>query len=259
MSMHACRLCIHSCFVFCLYFLFLILFFISMYIFTFFSSICQGGEVSYCDGTDVNACAILAASSEVAVVFAGTLSGEGSDRASLSLDDGLPINNQNELITKVSAAQPRTVVVLSVPGAILTPWAPQVPAIVTNFMAGQQCGNDVLLGKVNPSGKLPITFPNVENETHFSPVQWPGLPDAPLDPPKTDPRRLCEKMSATSRMGYTDGFDSTNPAAPPPQPTCKYTNYTGEPTVECLWSSSFINCRRFCAYASFNLWTSPHP
>ena len=42
---------------------------------------------------------------------------------------------------------------------------------------GSQAGNaiaDVLFGDVNPGGKLPITFPNKENETEFSPAQWPG-------------------------------------------------------------------------------------
>ena len=76
-------------------------------------------------------------------VFAGTLSGEGSDRQSLSLDDGISANNQNALIEAVAAANPDTVVVLTVPGAILTPWKAQVKAMLTNFMPGQQCGNAI--------------------------------------------------------------------------------------------------------------------
>ena len=66
---------------------------------------------------------------------------------------------------------------MAVPGAILMPWADKVKAIVTNFMPGQQAGNsiaDVLTGKVNPSGKLPLTFPNKENEIGFTTDQWPG-------------------------------------------------------------------------------------
>jgi len=60
------------------------------------------------------------------------------------------------------------------------PWANDVSAIITNFMPGQQAGNaiaDVLFGKVNPSGKLPMLFPNKENETEASAAQWPGLPN----------------------------------------------------------------------------------
>ena len=73
-----------------------------------------------------------------AIVFAGTLSSEGRDRASLSLDDGLSgANAQNALIAAVAAAQKDTVVVLTVPGAILCPWNSAVKAIITNFMPGK--------------------------------------------------------------------------------------------------------------------------
>ena len=77
----------------------------------------------------------------------------------------------------MAAANENTIVVMAVPGAILMPWADKVKAIVTNFMPGQQAGNaiaDVLTGKVNPSGKLPLTFPNKENEIGFTTAQWPG-------------------------------------------------------------------------------------
>jgi len=127
-----------------------------------------------------------------AIVFVATLSSEGSDRKSLSLDDGCAVNekeygnqckgnnkNQNAMVHAVAAANPRTIVVASVPGAVLMPWSGDVAAILTNFMPGQQAGNavaDVLFGVVNPSGKLPITMPNEENEIAFSDSQWPGLP-----------------------------------------------------------------------------------
>ena len=104
------------------------------------------------------------------------MSSEGSDRKSLSLDDGIAsAPAQNPLTEAVAAKNPNTIVVLSVPGAILCPWSGSVKGILTNFMPGQQAGNaitDVLLGAVNPSGKLPLTFPNIENETAFAPAQW---------------------------------------------------------------------------------------
>jgi beta-glucosidase len=148
----------------------------------------DGAKVEFNNGTDIAAAAALASSADYAIVFAGTLSHEGGDRDSLSLDDGCTPDqygqcqgnhdNQNALIEAVAKANSKTIVVLSVPGAVLTPWAGKVAAIVTNFMPGQQAGNaiaDVLFGKVNPSGKLPITFPNHENEIGFSQEQWPGI------------------------------------------------------------------------------------
>jgi hypothetical protein len=88
-------------------------------------------------------------------------------------------------VSAIAKANPHTVVVMSVPGAVLTPWAAEVAAIVTNFMPGQAAGDaiaDIVFGKVNPSARLPVTFPNKENEQDFTPAQWPGLPDpeAPL-------------------------------------------------------------------------------
>ena len=64
----------------------------------------------------------------MAVVFVGYLSSEGSDRKSLSLNDGSvkAITAQDALIGAVVAANPKTVVVLTVPGAILMPWSTKV-------------------------------------------------------------------------------------------------------------------------------------
>lgn len=150
------------------------------------------GSVVFEDGTDLDAAVAAARAADVAVVFVGTISSEGYDRASLSLDDGCDPSNffedgkqcvgnnhkQNDMVQAIVKANPRTVVVLSVPGAVVMPWANQVPAILTNFMPGQEVGHaiaDVLFGKVNPTGRLPITFPNHEDEIDFTPGQYPGL------------------------------------------------------------------------------------
>jgi len=151
-------------------------------------------NVVYDNGTDIVKAAAIASSADYAIVFAGTLSHEGGDRASLSLDDGCDdwpaviagqcdgnAHNQNAMIEAVAKANSKIIVVLSVPGAVVMPWSGDVAAILTNFMPGQQAGNavaDVLFGKVNPSGKLPLTFPNGENDTEITQAQWPGLPDA---------------------------------------------------------------------------------
>ena len=102
----------------------------------------------------------LAAQADVALVFAGLSSeweSEGFDRADLELP-----GTQNELITKVAAANPKTVVVLNAGSAVTMPWLDEVAAVLQVWYPGQEAGNaiaDVLFGDVNPSGKLPQTFP----------------------------------------------------------------------------------------------------
>jgi beta-glucosidase len=78
----------------------------------------SGSSLTYIDGKDIEAAVAVAKAADVAVVFAGTTSSEGYDRQNLNLDDNL-----DALIAAVAAAQPNTVVVLSVPGAIVMPWA----------------------------------------------------------------------------------------------------------------------------------------
>merc|ERR1712137_243411 len=66
------------------------------------------------------------------------------------------------------------------PGAMILPWSSDVGALAVMFMGGQEVGNavaDVLFGDVNPSGRLPISFPNKENETITTVEQWPGVED----------------------------------------------------------------------------------
>jgi len=152
----------------------------------------EGATVVFDDGTTISTAVEAAKAADYAIVFVATMSHEGADRDSLSLDDGCVVgaknggtqctgnnNKQNAMVEAIVAANPKTIVVASVPGAVLMPWSPVVPAVLVNFMPGQQAGHaiaDVIFGKVNPSARLPITMPNRENETDFSPAQWPGLP-----------------------------------------------------------------------------------
>ena len=101
-----------------------------------------------------------AAKADVAVIFAGlpdSFESEGYDRTHMRMPDC-----QNELIAKVAAVQPNTIVVLHNGSPVEMPWADQVKGIVEAYLGGQAVGGavcDILFGKVNPSGHLPETFP----------------------------------------------------------------------------------------------------
>jgi beta-glucosidase len=132
-----------------------------------------GATVVSADGSDPAAAADLARTADVAVVFAYDQEQEGSDRPDLQLP-----NAQDELISTVAQANPNTVVVLDTGGPVLMPWVDQVHAVVEAWYAGQRDGDAiaaVLFGDVNPSGKLPQTFPATNTAVPAStPGQWPG-------------------------------------------------------------------------------------
>ncbi|MET0449435.1 MAG: glycoside hydrolase family 3 C-terminal domain-containing protein, partial [Aeromicrobium sp.] len=110
---------------------------------------------------------------DVAVVVASTLEGEAADLHSLQLPQ-----DQDRLIRAVTAANPRTVVVLATGGPVLTPWLNRVGALVEAWFPGEQQGRavaDVLYGDVNPGGKLPVTFPATESQPQRIGTQNPSL------------------------------------------------------------------------------------
>ena len=128
-------------------------------------------RVAYDPGTDPAAAARLAAASEVAVVFAQQHTSEGRDVASLSLPDG-----QDQLIRQVAAANPHTVVVLETGGPVTMPWIGDVNAILEAWYPGIRGGEAlarILFGDVNPSGKLPVTFP--KSEADLPRLRIPGM------------------------------------------------------------------------------------
>jgi beta-glucosidase len=123
---------------------------------------------------DLLAQAVAAArAAQVAVVFASDYETEGADLATI----GLPAS-ENQLISAVAAVTPDTVVVLNTGSAVTMPWLSQVKGVVEAWYPGQNDGNDiaaVLFGDVNPSGKLPVTFPRSLAQVPASTAaQWPG-------------------------------------------------------------------------------------
>lgn len=109
------------------------------------------------DAGDATDAVTAAKTADVALVFVAVSSGEGADRTSLSLPA-----TDDALIASVAAVNPRTIVVLDVPGAVAMPWLEQVSGVVVAWYPGQVNGDAiarVLFGDANPSGKLPVTFP----------------------------------------------------------------------------------------------------
>src|SRR5712671_5344771 len=119
-------------------------------------------NVQYDAGTNPSSAAALAKTADVAIVFAYQWESEDMDLDSLSLPE-----NQDDLIAKVAAANPHTVVVLETGGPVTMPWVNQVSAILEAWYAGSRGAEAVanlLFGDVNPTAKLPLTFPVSEAE-----------------------------------------------------------------------------------------------
>jgi beta-glucosidase len=141
----------------------------------------SGAAVTYSDGSNPAAAAELARSSDVAIVVAAASRQEDADLGCLSLECGTQQRgDQDGLIAKVAAANPRTIVVLETGGPVLTPWAGQVAAVVEAWYPGQQGGTAlarVLYGDVDPGGRLPVTFPAAEADTPVAgdPRRYPGV------------------------------------------------------------------------------------
>ena len=117
----------------------------------------------------------LAARSEVAVVVVGTteqVESEGFDRTSLALP-----GRQDELVARVAAVNPRTVVVVNAGSPVLLPWADDVAAVLLTWFPGQEAGAalaDVLLGVTEPGGRLPTTWPRREQDVPILDVDVEG-------------------------------------------------------------------------------------
>ena len=97
---------------------------------------------------------------------------EGFDRETLALP-----GRQDELIARVAAVNARTVVVVNAGMPVLMPWAGDVAAIIYAWLPGQAMGDalaDVLLGRAEPGGRLPVTLP-------FSEADSPVLHAVPRD------------------------------------------------------------------------------
>jgi beta-glucosidase len=120
---------------------------------------------SAADETLLDEAEAAAAAADVAVVVVGSAElteSEGFDRTTLALP-----GRQDELVTRVAEANPNTIVVVNSGMPVLMPWAGQVAAIVHAWLPGQAFGDalaDVLLGAAEPGGRLPVSFPAVQQD-----------------------------------------------------------------------------------------------
>ena len=155
-------------------------------------------EVKFDSGANPDTAAELARKSDVAIVFAHQWESEGMDLPDLSLP-----NNQDKLIEAVAAANPKTIVVIESGTAITMPWVDKVGGIVEAWYAGAKGADavaDILFGDVNPSAKLPMTFPRSIED-----LPYPTLRVPPPGSMGDDSSRHPEKAHATFSIEYKEG------------------------------------------------------
>ena len=133
----------------------------------------SGTTVTYNDGSSTSSAASLAAASSIAVVFESLGESEGSDLGGIDLG-----SSADSLISAVAAANPHTIVVLNTGSAVTMPWLSSVAGVLEAWYPGQQDGAAIaslLFGTANPSGHLPVTFPQSLSQVPASTAaQWPG-------------------------------------------------------------------------------------
>jgi beta-glucosidase len=136
-------------------------------------------RVDFDDGSVPERAAKTAADADAVILFADQWMTESADAPSLNLS-----GEQDRLVEVVTQANPRTVVVLETGGPVLMPWLVQTAAVLEAWYPGQKGGQaiaEILSGAINPSGRLPITFPVSEGQLPHPKIQ--GDPNgAPIGP-----------------------------------------------------------------------------
>jgi beta-glucosidase len=158
-----------------------------------------GASVQFDSGANPAEAAELARKSDVAVVFVYQWTSEDFDLPNLALSE-----NQDALIEQVAAANPHTIVVLETGSAVTMPWAGKVGGILEAWYAGSKGADavaNVLFGDVNPSGKLPITFPRSEQDMPHPAMTLPT-------PEQADKNAVMKtgEAKATFEVHYDEGL-----------------------------------------------------
>ena len=134
-------------------------------------------KVSFVSGEDVNEAAAAAKKADLAFVFAYQWEAEDSDLKTLNLAE-----EQNKLIEAVAAANPKTVVVLETGSPATMPWVDKVAGVIEMWypgIRGAEALAEIVTGKVNPSGKLAITFPKSDDDLPHPQIVMPPKESEP--------------------------------------------------------------------------------
>ena len=154
-----------------------------------------GARVLFDSGADRASAAALAKRSDVAIVFVNQWTSEAMDLPTLELP-----GNQDALIEQVASANPKTIVVLESGTAVLMPWLDRVSGVLEAWYAGSKGADavaNVLFGDVNPSAKLPITFPRSEAD----------MPHPELVKPPKGTRSGNSKDNAAGNLAFSVHYD----------------------------------------------------
>ena len=160
-------------------------------------------KIDFDPGTDPKSAANLAKGADLAIVFASQWLSEDMDVPSLSLPD-----NQDALIEQIASVNPHTIVVLETGTAVTMPWADKVAGIVEAWFAGSSGHKalaNILVGEVNPAGKLPLSFPRSEADLPH--------PDRPMIPAESQAHAAdvadngAPTSNAAAHSGYSVHYD----------------------------------------------------
>jgi beta-glucosidase len=123
--------------------------------------------------TDIPEAVSAAQAATYAIIYVSLPEGEESDLTSLDLSSA-----DETMIEDVAAANPNTIVVINSGGPVVMPWLSDVAGVFENWYGGGETGAAtaaLIFGQVNPSGKLPVTFPvSLSQVPAQTEAQWPG-------------------------------------------------------------------------------------
>ena len=162
-------------------------------------------KIDFDSGQDLSSAANVAKNADVAIVFAYQWEAEGMDVPNLSLPD-----HQDDLIERVAAANPHTIVVLETGTAVTMPWLGKVQGVVEAWYAGssgEQALARVLTGKVNATGKLAMTFPRSEEDLPQPvipplPKQDEGQGNGAVNGPAHEQSKYTVNYTEGAKVGY---------------------------------------------------------